>query len=347
MAEIAEIILPKYQEYRNLLKKWTFFKLYQALLLGVSYILARYFKIIKPWGLPLTLSIEPTTACNLGCPECPSGLKSFSRPTGNLKKSSYYSWVDSFSKHVHYINFYFQGEPFIHTELLDFVKYASNKGIYTSTSTNAHFLNQRTAEAVVLSGLDRIVISIDGTDQATYEQYRINGNLSKVIDGTQALMDAKKKLNSSSPFVIFQFLVVKPNEHQIEDVLKLGESMGVDEVRLKTAQIYNPTDEHHLIPTVEKYSRYKRDSDGTYRLKNAYRNECLRMWLGAVITWDGKVVPCCFDKDAKHQMGDLNQATLADIWKNNDYQSFRKKVFTQRKQIDICSNCSEGTKVWA
>lgn len=339
--------MSKFKEYLKNWKGWSLAKTINLLRLLISYLLAKYFKIIRPWGLPLTLSIEPTTACNLGCPECPSGLKSFSRPTGNLKKKHFQSWVDSFSDHVHYINFYFQGEPFIHQELLEFVQYARQKGIYTSTSTNAHFLNEKTANAVVQSGLDKIIISLDGTTQETYSSYRINGELQKVIEGTQALIEAREKQKAKGPHIILQFLVVKPNEHQIDDVLQLGKILKVDEVRLKTAQIYNPTDEHHLIPTIEKYSRYKRKSDGSYILKNAFKNECLRMWLGAVITWDGKVVPCCFDKDAEHQMGDLNQLSLREIWKSRDYQSFRRKVFSNRKEIDICSNCSEGTKVWA
>src|SRR5438046_10221776 len=109
------------------------------------------------------------------------------------------------------------------------MKYASQKKIYTATSTNAHYLSEENAKRTVESGLDRLIISIDGTTQDVYQQYRIGGNLEKVLEGTRNIVKWKKELKSSTPHVIFQFLVVKPNEHQIEDVKKLAKEMGADE----------------------------------------------------------------------------------------------------------------------
>ncbi len=298
-------------------------------------------------AMPLSISIEPTTACNLGCPECPSGLKMFSRSTGNLQQPDFNRWIGEMSKYLTYINFYFQGEPFIHPNFLAFVKTAAQKKIYTSTSTNAHFLHDALARQVVESGLDRLIISIDGTTQEVYEQYRVHGKLEKVLDGTRNIVKWKKELKSNTPHVIFQFLVVRPNEHQIEEVKKLGKEMGVDEVRFKTAQVYNYENGNPLIPENDKYSRYRKNSDGSYEVKNSLDNHCWRMWSACVITWDGKVVPCCFDKDAEHQLGDLNQTSLEEVWNSERYRAFRSQLFTSRKEIDICANCSEGTKVWA
>ncbi|MEJ6491080.1 MAG: SPASM domain-containing protein [Flavobacteriales bacterium] len=71
------------------------------------------------------------------------------------------------------------------------------------------------------------------------------------------------------------------------------------------------------------------------------------MWSGSVITWDGKAVPCCFDKDAVHQLGDMTNATFKSIWQLEQYVSFRKSGFTNRQEIDICKNCTEGAKVYS
>lgn len=297
-------------------------------------------------GLPVSVSIEPTTACNLGCPECPSGLKMFSRETGNIFENDAVKWLHEIRRYVSYVNFYFQGEPFIHPKFLALVKSAVDAGLYTSTSTNAHFLHNELAKQTVESGLDRLIISIDGTTQEVYEQYRIHGKLSKVLEGTKNVLHWKKVLKSKTPYVIFQFLVVRPNEHQIDDVKKLAGEMGVDEIRFKTAQVYQYENGNPLIPVNEKYSRYRKNSNGTYSIKNAMDNHCWRMWSGCVITWDGKVVPCCFDKDATHQLGDLKEKSLAQIWNDDHYRKFRGQLFTGRKEIDICANCSEGTKVW-
>jgi len=336
-----------FRDHMNFLKHWTPLRVLNAFQIGLSFYFARFTKKTIITGSPISLSIEPTTACNLGCPECPSGLRSFSRDTGNLKENNFKNWIDQLHKKLVYINFYFQGEPFIHGGIFEMIAYAKSKKIYTSTSSNAHFFSESTAEKTVKSGLDRLIISIDGTTQEVYEQYRVNGQLSKVIEGTKNIIQKKKDLQSNTPHIIFQFLVVKPNEHQIEDVKKLASDLGVDEIRFKTAQVYSPSENHPLIPTQEKYSRYRKNADGTFSLKNKMENHCLRMWSSAVITWDGKVVPCCFDKDATHQLGDLKKATFKEIWKSPVYQSFRKQVFSDRKSIDICANCSEGTKVWA
>ena len=275
------------------------------------------FKSQKAQGLPLSITIEPTTACNLGCPECPSGLKQFTRPEGNLKTDFYKKVIDEAKNHAFYLNFYFQGEPFINPDFLEMVSYANQQKMYTATSTNAHFLTDKKAEETVKSGLSRLTISIDGTTQETYESYRKQGELSKVLEGTQNILKWKKELKSKTPYVIFQFLVVKPNEHQIEDAKRLAEEMGVDEIRFKTAQLYDYKDGNELMPSIEKYARYRKNKDGTYRLKNKMLNECWRMWSSCVVTWDGKIVPCCFDKDAKHQLGDLAQNSLKNIFKSN------------------------------
>lgn len=299
-------------------------------------------------GLPFAASIEPTTACNLGCPECPSGLKKFTRPTGKLSLEKHEEILDKLGNQLFYINYYFQGEPFIHPQFLNLIQEAHRRKIYTSTSTNAHFIDRNKAEEIIQSGLDRLIISIDGLTQKTYEQYRVNGQLSKVIEGTKHLIEAKKRLKSKTPHTIFQFLVVRPNEHEIDEVFKLAKEMDVDEVRLKTAQLYDFKHGNKLMPTNEKYSRYKKQKDGTFKPKYKLLDNCWRMWSSTVLTWDGKVVPCCFDKDAQHVLGDIAHFdNFSKIWKNRDYVSFRKAVFTDRKEIDICKNCSEGTKVWA
>ncbi|HCA82436.1 MAG TPA: radical SAM protein [Flavobacteriales bacterium] len=297
--------------------------------------------------MPVAISIEPTTACNLGCPECPSGLKVFSRPTGNLRLDLNKRILDELAPWLWYVNFYFQGEPYIHPQFLDLVHYAKSKGIYTSTSTNAHFLSDEKAKSTVESGLDRLIISIDGTSQDTYEQYRVNGSLDKVIEGTKNIIRWKKELRSSTPHIIFQFLVVRPNEHQVDEVFQLAKELGVNEVRLKTAQVYNFENGNPLIPENEKYSRYKKKKDGSWSVKNKMEDHCWRMWSSSVITWDGKLVPCCFDKDAEYRLGDLKQESFRSNWTSPAYNQFRNAVLSGRDQIDICKNCSEGTKVWA
>lgn len=335
------------QDTLNLFGKLSFPKVWNVAKTISSYYVSRLLKKPFHWGLPYSVSIEPTTACNLRCPECPSGLRAFSRPTGVLEKDFYQKTIDELSNHLIYLILYFQGEPYLHPHFFDLVSYTSQKNIYTATSTNAHYLHEKNAQKTLDSGLDRLIISIDGTTQETYEQYRIGGNLEKVLRGTETLLNLRKKGNYQKPYTIFQFLVVKPNEHQIEEVKRLAKNLGVDKVAFKTAQIYDYENGSRLMPSNSKYSRYALQSNGKYAIKNPLLNQCWRMWQGCVITWDGKIVPCCFDKDATHQLGNLQEKTLREIWQSEAYQNFRQKLLISRKEIDICQNCTEGTKVWA
>ena len=332
----------------NLLSKLTLGRVWNGSKVLSSYYISKWTKKPVQWGFPVSISFEPTTSCNLRCPECPSGLRSFTRPTGMLQKDFFRDTIDQLSKELLYLVFYFQGEPYLNPEFLEMVRYASQKGIYTATSTNAHYLDDRNAKRTVESGLDRLIISIDGTTQDVYEQYRVGGKLGKVLEGARNIVKWKKELKSKTPFVFFQFLVVKPNEHQMEDIKQLAKEVEVDEVRFKTAQVYDyENDPNHLIPATDKYSRYRKNENGDFELKNSLSNHCWRLWHATVITWDGLVVPCCFDKDAQHQLGDLKGKPFKEIWHNKEYVNFRRQILQSRKNIDICTNCSEGTKVWS
>lgn len=330
-------------------RKLTPSRVWNAAKAFAGFYFSRYTGRAIVWGMPVTLSVEPTTSCNLRCPECPSGLRAFTRPTGMLAPANFTLWLQEVAPTLTWLTFYFQGEPFLNQDITAMIAAAEEKGVYTSTSTNAHFLSPQRCREIVRSGLSRLIISIDGTTQETYEQYRIGGHLNKVLEGTKNLLAAKRELKSATPYVIFQFLCVRPNEHQVEDVYRLARELGVDQVAIKTAQVYDYENGNPLIPHNPKYARYVREGTGKWKVKGEFRNECRRMWLGSVVTWDGKVVPCCFDKDASHVLGQLTDGPhpFRQIWHSEPYYRFRKKLLTARQEIDICTNCTEGAKVYA
>mgnify|MGYP002639916745 CR=1 FL=1 len=318
-------------------------RIWNIILLQTSYLITRI--INKPFhmGMPMSISIEPTTSCNLRCSECPSGLRKFSRNTGMLSMEMFKNVLDQLGGNLLYMILYFQGEPLINPKFFEFVKLAKQKRIYTATSTNAHFLTEENARKTVESGLNRLIISMDGIGQKEYEAYRVGGKYQKVLDGINSLVRIKKELKSSTPHIIVQFIVFKTNEHQLDSMKEFCKDLGVDELQFKTAQLYDYKNGNPLMTTIDKYSRYKKLADGTYTIKNPLHNRCYRMWTGCVITWDGLTVPCCFDKDAEYQLGELKVHSFKEIWKGELYDEFRKKVFTNRKGIDICINCTEGT----
>ncbi len=292
--------------------------------------------------MPAAVSIEPTNRCNLHCPECPSGMKMLSRDAGFMNIDSFRSIIDQLSPQLTWVTLYFQGEPFMNPGFFDLISYARSRNIFVSSSTNGHFLDVNNAKATVKSGINRLIISVDGTDQEAYEAYRAGGSLKKVVDGIRTLADAKKSAGSRTPQIIIQFLVFKSNQHQVNDIRRKGLEWGGDKVEIKTAQFTDFIHGNPLMPSPGKYSRYRMQDTG-WKIKNTLPDHCFRMWAGCVITWDGTVVPCCFDKDAWHPLGEIKKKSFRETWTSVEYRDFRHKILNGRAQIAICKNCTEGT----
>lgn len=221
------------------------------------------------------------------------------------------------------------------------VEVARKRRIFVATSTNGHYLNDMNVDEIIKSDLNHLIISMDGIDQQTYEKYRVKGNLQTVTDGIKRLVEAKKILNSNLPVIELQFLVMRHNEHQIPQMREFAKKAGVDKLSFKTAQVYNFGSENMIIPSLKSKSRYRQSPDGKWIMANKIRNRCHRIWSSVVITWDGNVVPCCYDKDADHETGNLLDGSLTEIWKNQAYTSFRKQVLKNRSETEICRNCGE------
>jgi len=350
-----------------------------------SYLFSHIPGVAVHWGYPAAASIEPNNNCNLGCPECPAGMKELTRGRGFMQPEMFNTVISQLSPHLAYLTLYFQGEPYLSKHIFDFIAAARSKKIFVATSTNGHFLDETTVGQTIGSGLNRLIISLDGADPQSYEAYRKGGDFDKVVAGIRLLVHEKKRLRKKNPEIILQCLVLRSNEHQLGEIRKMAEALGVEKIEFKTAQFYNYENGNPLMPENAKYARYtrvaetknqkskikaanrnskqsdqptgnspsssnpriskSRDSSildtSRYRIKNSLRNSCFRMWSSCVVTWDGKVVPCCFDKDATHVMGDLNHQPFEEIWRGKPFDDFRKKILKNRKSIDICTNCSQ------
>ncbi len=315
-------------------------------ILNIFYLYYFYcFKKTSHWAKPYALSIEPTTSCNLRCPQCISGLRNFTRPVGMLEIENFKTIIHQIKDHTIHLNLYFQGEPYLNPSFFEMVKMASSNNLYVSTSTNAHYLSAENAEKTVLSGLSKIIISMDGLSQESYEKYRIGGQIEKVKSGIEHLLAAKLKNKAALPLIVVQFIVFKHNENEVNEFRIWARKKNIS-YQIKSAQVYDYAHDVDFIPTNQSFSRYALDETQQFQLKSTYQNKCWKMWHSAVITWDGKVLPCCFDKDATFAMGNVFENSFDTIWKNKKYQDFRQKLFTNRKEIDICTNCTEGTKVF-
>ena len=261
--------------------------------------------------------------------------------------------------YVHTIQFFFQGEPLLNQDLPEMIRLAHEAHIYTITSTNAQALTLQLAKQLIQAGLDRIIVSIDGLSEQSYTTYRQGGSLHKALQGLTYLRDAKDNLRGHT-HIELQCLRLRSNEHEWDMFQRSYRQMGADSLTFKTAQFYDYQQGNPLMPSDEKYSRYHRLPDGTYQPKNRLtckltnlqtyqlNKSCRRLLTGCVITVNGDVLPCCFDKAHRHIMGNLfdenkgnGTSTLRTIWHNKVFQTFRHQVHLSRSTFPICDNCLE------
>lgn len=314
-------------------------KIFNIFLVWISYLLSNFSKKVIVFGTPFHLSIEPSSYCNLKCVECPTGNETLTRNKSFLKFDLFKKIIDENKKTLSYLMLYFQGEPFMNKEIYEMISYANERNVFTMTSTNGHFLTEENSQKIVRSKLNKLIISIDGTTQEVYEKYRKGGSLNTVLDGIKNLVEEKEKQKSKFPFIELQFLVLKSNEHQIYETKQLAKDLKVDKLNFKSAQIYDFQNNTSLIPSIRKYSRYRRNSKGILEFKNKIENKCWRLWSSAVITSTGEIVACCYDKDANFKFGNIQNEKLSKIWKNADYLKFRNKILTSKSEIEMCKDC--------
>lgn len=333
------------EAFQILQRPKTITKLPNIFLVVFSYFICKLTKKNFVLGFPFMLMLEPTNICNLRCPLCITGSDQMTRKDGVMELNNFKKIMDEVGDYLVHLTLWSQGEPFVNRNFTEMIRIAKDKGIKTMTSTNGHFLIEN-AEKIVNSGLDVLIVAMDGASQQTYEKYRVNGNFEKVQNGMKAVSEAKKKLNSKTPEIELQFIVMKHNEHETDRIRNLAYECGAQVISIKTAQVYTEEQAAEFLPTNEKYRRYELDTSGKIKTKQKEVNFCRWVLLCPVINWDGTVSPCCFDKNAEYGLGNVfSNGGLKKIWKSEKYAKFRQQIFTKRKDIPICSNCSEGLEV--
>jgi len=290
-------------------------------------------------GMPATVSFELTSHCNLRCPECSSGSGMMKRERGFMERELFERVIRELNPSLFFASLYFQGEPFLHPGLFSFIRMKENTRIIVST--NGHYLDGENATATVLSGIYKLIVSIDGMDQESYSKYRVNGNLDTVMNGIRKISRERERLSSPMKLEL-QFLVNKYNEHQITRAESFAREVKAS-LKLKSMQVIEGHDAGEWMPSQRKYTRYEM-SGNRFVIRNTMPSRCLRLWLNPVITWDGKVLPCCFDKEADYVMGDLTSETFRDIWHGTKFREFRKDILSGRRSIPICRNCTSGMR---
>jgi radical SAM protein with 4Fe4S-binding SPASM domain len=311
--------------------------------------LSAYLRPSRAWGGPTHLQIEPSTLCNLKCTLCPvaEGLE---RPTGFMTLECFQQAIANIGETVFLIILWDWGEPFLNPAIFDMIAHAKKKGINILSSTNGHvFAQEKNSAKLIRSGLDEIIVAIDGTTQETYGRFRQNGNLKKALDGARNLVKQKRALNAATPLINLRFIVTKNNEHQIPHLKQLAKSLGVDVMSLKTLNPYGIYKENRatreaayntIVPVRKQYQRFKYRMQRTMRRRVRRNPKCNKLWDYTNIRWDGRVCPCTYDYKGTYNFGNLKTDSFKDIWSGSSYRKLRRQFREDSQQISICENCT-------
>lgn len=321
-----------------------FYKTKNAVLSIASYLISQCIgRYVYCGQKPMFASFEISSTCNLHCPQCMIGTNRVNRSNTKLDIELYRLIINTMRKYLTNAILYFQGEPMMNKQFIDYVNIGKQAGIYCMTSTNGLLIDRLLAKQIVESGLDKIIVSIDGTTQNTYGKYRVGGKIEKAVNAIRLIDDAKRRLHKSSPIIVAQMIVFSHNEHEVEDFKKQSLLWGADIYSIKSAQIYDIDNNIHLLPANSRYSRYTL-RNGAYTTKHRI-GACFRAWSGVVITADGYVVPCCFDKEAQHQYTHLDTNNVYHeidlLTKSKSYTAFHNILLRHRSSITMCNNCNE------
>ncbi len=183
---------------------------------------------------PPILQIEPTAACNLRCPQkaCDQRLIRRHRRKMFMTYDDFKALVDEAGPHTETINFFNFGEPFLHRDAISMVAYAKsvNPRTFILSDTNGHFFQTREKqEAIVDSGIDRLVFSVDGATQDSYEKYRVRGNLETALQAMRGIVKIRNERGLKKPEVIWKYILFRTtdSDHDMRRAEQLAEEIGV------------------------------------------------------------------------------------------------------------------------
>lgn len=321
------------------------------------------FGIVHISHYPTFLTIEPSNICQLACPQCPVGIakKHPKGDTGTSPRNPFPDYplsllADSF-RYAHTVQFYFQGEPLLNPRLPELIHEAAQQGLYTIVSTNAQALDRTMAKQLVMSGLHRIIISMDGLSQSSYEAYRKGGSVETARAAIRYLREEReiarrqRLISGDYPIIELQCLLLRSNEREQALMRKTYRLLGADRLTFKTAQFYDYQYGNPLMPARDRDRRYEQCADGTYRLKRhplrrlwhalTGISPCYRLWAGCVLTTNGDVLPCCYDKSHTHAYGNIHHASLPTLFRSRQAGAFRRTAIRApfQQAPEICQNC--------
>jgi len=277
-------------------------------------------KIIDKY--PPCVQIEPVSMCNYRCVFCYQSDKTFSN-----KKSGYMGYmdlalfktiIDQLEGNVEAITLASRGEPTLHKQLPEMLKYMQGKFLALKINTNASMLTNELIHIILSSDIQTLCLSIDAADKDLYEKLRVNGKYEKIIKNVKRLKKIKESEYPDTKLTT-RISGVKVNKNQnLKDMVNRWKSYA-DIVAFTN---YTPWESSYTNP------------------QNDIIQPCTELWRRMFVWWDGKVNPCDYDYKSMLSNWNANQGSITKIWNSDYYNILRKKHLNkERKDLEPCKKC--------
>ena len=296
---------------------------------------------------PYYYIIDVCNVCNLRCPLCPTGNTTIARKQSMLSLEQYKQLFCKLADYALVVSLYNHGEPLLNPDVFSIIEYTHRSRVGTNISSNFNWPHPIDINDFIRSGLDYVTVSLDGVTQDAYRQYRVRGDIEEVFDNMKRLLAAKKALKSKTPFVEWQFIVFKHNQHEMEEARRLAAELGVDLLRFVSPGV--PPEDMHDVRLQEKWMPdnplyWERHPKLVEERGYVFDQPCYYLYRSMFIYPGGGVTPCCFAHDDRQDFGNLNNESVSEIWNNKTYRSarllFSKSPPTEDRVDTICDNCA-------
>ncbi|MCA8976832.1 MAG: SPASM domain-containing protein [Planctomycetes bacterium] len=298
-------------------------------------------------GMPLIVSVEPTNACNMKCPMCPTGLDALTRKKGMMDFTGFSRLLDQIERTTLIMTFWGIGESTLHPRLYEMIGMARRRGILTMLTMNGTNFDP---VAMLDSGLDYLVVSFDGTREESYAPVRRGGQLQHAIDGVRAIVAERKRRGVTYPKINMGFIVTRLNQDELPQLEAFAHEIGFDSVRPKYLHTITRQVAEELRPSrPELVGNLGQEGPGRMLEQDIpgitpllAPNGCGLLWEYAMIFQDGTMAPCCYDWDATAQLGNAFHDDFRSLWHGEAYTEFRRRVTHDKQSMELCKNCEGG-----
>jgi len=312
----------------------------------------RFLKTSYVAGFPYYLTIETGNFCPLSCSLCPTGQGKEGLMKGFLSFENFKKIIDELGDYLLIIELYNWGEPFLNKEFFRIVRYARNRNILVSTSSNLNIFDDKICRELIWSGLNILMVSLDGASQETVETYQQGNNFAKVLGNMKKIVKEKRNLNVRKPLLQWKFFVTRFTEEEVPKAKRLAKEIGVDHIEfakllcdMSQRFFLDPESQFENVkewlPHDERYSAY---GSILKRRKKVLNNDCSSLWTRSVMNWDGSIFPCCNVYGEKWGFGNAFEEGFFTIWNNDAYRSSRERVANGKitKKKTICHICAKN-----